>query len=170
MKLTNNVISEGIATARAILGEVCTSEVPEFHEVKLSSARSFWGQCSKNKGHNTLKISTVFEEISDEDKARIRFISMLIHEHIHLLYGCMNHGVNFKKWAALVNAKYPQYNIQRTTSSAEYGVVRERRDVKYIITCQHCGKQFKYRRKPKYDMKKCFCPYCKQSKLVMEEV
>ena len=53
----------------------------------------------------------------------------------------MNHGTNFKKYAEFVNSK-TNYGISRTSSMDSVGVDKEelKRNSKWLITCQSCGK------------------------------
>ena len=88
----------------------------------------------------------------------------IIHELIHCLPYCNNHGVNFKKYANLINAKL-QYNISRVgnkkedfqDSNLEY---KEKDEYKYKIHCEKCDKTFYRKRLQKNFIKKYRCRKC----------
>lgn len=170
MKVTFNLIEETVDKGVSILKEVYPSfNYKGFSRVRISKARSKWGSVRYNRNFDIyeLTISNVFEEIPDEDKAKNRILSTVIHELIHTIPGCMNHGYNFKYYASLVNRKYPSLQIQRCTSMEECGVQKKKKDFTYIIKCNFCGHEFKYRRKPQVlgYLNCCRCPYCRTYKL-----
>lgn len=88
----------------------------------------------------------------------------IIHELIHCLAYCNNHGINFKKYAKLINAKLG-YNISRVgnkkedfqDSKLEY---KEKEEYKYKIQCKKCHKIFYRKRLQKNFIKKYRCSKC----------
>ena len=70
----------------------------------------------------------------------------IMHEIIHCLPNCNNHGVQFKKYAKYINDKLG-YNISRVgnkkedyqKSNVEY---REKQEYNYHIQCTNCGQSF----------------------------
>ena len=83
-----------------------------------------WGQCKKRNGNFIISISHKALETT------------VLHELLHTVDGCMNHGNNWQKVANQVNMCYG-YNIKRTTSTEEKGIERE--PYKYVVKCQNCG-------------------------------
>lgn len=74
-------------------------------------------------------------------------IQTLLHELVHTMDGCFNHGKNFKYYARIINNKYG-YNISRTTDSSKFGVELPKREYKYEIWCTVCNKRVaRYKRK-----------------------
>ena len=74
----------------------------------------------------------------------------LAHEMLHTVYGCMNHGKEWKRLADIMNSEYG-YNIQRATSAEEKGIAREESTRKeetyhYIIHCEKCNATWRYMR------------------------
>ena len=88
-----------------------------------------------------------------------------IHELIHCLPKCTNHGEEFKKYAKIINEKLG-YNITRTgnkkedfkRSNVEYN---EAEEYKYKIKCKDCGQIYYRKRLNKNLIKKYRCGKCK---------
>ncbi len=165
MKLTYDLIKEKIDKAVDIIKDIYPSfQYKGFTKVRISKARSKWGSVKYNRitGDFALTISNVFEDIQNDDKANEKLLNTVVHELIHTIPGCMNHGPNFKYYAALVNNKYPKLNIQRCTSMGQFGIQKTKKEPLYIATCSKCRRNWKYYRKPKlFDyISKCKCPYC----------
>lgn len=165
MKITYTLINQIVSEGVQILKEVYPSfQYRGFTKVRISRARSKWGSVKYNSLFDAfeLTISDVFEEIKDEKKAKNRLLSTVIHELIHTIPGCMNHGSNFKYYAVLVNREYSFLHVQRCTSMEEYGVERKK-NPKYTVRCADCSREWKFmRRTSTIDrLQKCYCPYCK---------
>ena len=65
----------------------------------------------------------------------------IFHELLHTCPDCWNHGTKWKAYAAMVRRELG-YNIQRTSSAEEKGVIKEpevERTPKYRIVCNGCG-------------------------------
>ena len=89
----------------------------------------------------------------------------IIHEIIHCLPDCNNHGKEFKKYSKLINEKLG-YNITRLgnkkedyeKSNLEFD---ENPKIKYIIVCENCGLIYYRQRMAKNFTKKYRCGKCK---------
>ena len=89
----------------------------------------------------------------------------IIHEIIHCLPDCNNHGKEFKKYSKLINEKLG-YNITRLgnkkedyeKSNLEFN---ENQKIKYIITCESCGLIYYRQRMGNNFTKKYRCGKCK---------
>jgi predicted SprT family Zn-dependent metalloprotease len=71
-------------------------------------------------------------------------INTIIHELLHTVQGCMNHGENWKREANKVNRVYG-YNIKRCSSAEEKGVEPIEnipQAIKYQFKCKDCGKVY----------------------------
>lgn len=92
--------------------------------------------------------STLLQAGSDTDVK-----DTIIHELIHTVDGCMNHGYLWKSYADKVNRAYTQYHISRTgmvdslenSSAFKSSMVAT---AKYVLKCE-CGKEVVYGRKGK---------------------
>jgi len=78
----------------------------------------------------------LFQDKANEDI----IIQTLLHELIHTMDGCFNHGKTFKYYASIINNKYG-YHISRTTDSSKYGVELPEQKFKYEIWCNVCNKR-----------------------------
>lgn len=88
----------------------------------------------------------------------------IIHEIIHCLPDCNNHGEEFKKYAKYINNKL-SYNISRVgnkkedylRSNIEY---QEKEQYNYHIKCTNCGQSFYRKRLNKNFARKFRCGKC----------
>ena len=106
-------------------------------------AKNRWGQC-RYVGNKCYSINITNRLLADNlpDEAAKQTI---VHELLHTVNGCMNHGPNWKREADKVNRAYPHYNIKRTTSYDEKGVEPPKpREPKYIVRCPSCGHEWKH--------------------------
>lgn len=171
MQITIDVINEAIQNGIKVIKSVYPRFViPTFTSVKIGKSRTSWASISKNQDNSfKLRVSNCYEEISNSQKAKIRLESTMIHELIHTIPGCLNHGKKFKLFANLINEKYNnKYHICRCTSMTEFGINQKNKNIKYIIECSNCHNQYEYKRKPKYSSsfihEFCWCNKCKVKK------
>ena len=88
----------------------------------------------------------------------------ILHELIHCLPYCNNHGTEFKKYAKLLNAKF-WYNISRVgnkkedliNSNVEY---KENSSYKYKVVCKGCQQEIYRQRLVKNFARKYRCGKC----------
>lgn len=97
----------------------------------------------------------------------------IIHELIHCLPYCNNHGAKFKEYAAIINERLG-YNITRvgnkkedfTKSHLEY---HENIQYHYKIQCEKCGQTFYRQRMQRNFLRKYRCGKCR-GKLKVENI
>ena len=109
-------------------------------------AKKRYGQCVKKGNNYTINISYRLLEDYVPTKS---LMTVLCHEILHSVKGCMNHGEKWKQYAELVNDCY-DYNITTTSSDSKYSLKPlniKKKPYKYIVKCKDCGKEYKYRRK-----------------------
>lgn len=125
---------------------------------KLSRATSYFGTTIRKKNIITgkwefvIKVSLMKldEAVKDE-----RVMDTIIHELIHTVDGCFNHGPNFKRLASLVNDCYACYNISRCAIADEAGISREvvkkyeKPKHRYTVCCPNCNRKFVYAKQTK---------------------
>lgn len=121
------------------------------------------GTCSYNKKSlfYTISINENFIKLCP-DKVK----NTIMHELIHSVHGCMNHGPSFKYLASLVNNKFG-YNITRTSYYQEYEeYINNTKQYRYKVKCNSCGSEWLYQKagnvikniqKNPYS---CTCPKC----------
>lgn len=154
MQITESTIREHLQFAEEIVEECCPKfSRPDSYKIGISTGRSFWATVTKDRNYPLnvrLKVTKVFEEIPDEALAEQRLTGCMIHELLHTIPGCMNHGKNWKAQAQRINSKYPYYDVQRCTSMTDYGIDKQKdiRPDKYRVKCATCGKEWKYKKKP----------------------
>lgn len=113
-----------------------------------SRAKKRWGLCRYINGYYEIEISN---RLLADNIADIATKNTIVHEILHTVKGCMNHGDNWQKVANRINEFYNgYYTIQRTTAAADKGIEdigQVRYDTpKWALRCIKCGKEYIYRR------------------------
>ncbi len=101
---------------------------------------SLYGQARRRRGalHFEISINSALLEDTVADKA---LENTILHELLHTVEGCQNHGAKWKRLANLVNSRYG-YDIQRCggdkdeNSGAVDALIESNR---YVIRCKKCG-------------------------------
>ena len=159
--LTEGKINSTIEFACSTISKMYPAfKTPTINYVKVTNAKSYWANIGRDRNKPSgygMHISRTFELIPDDEKAELRFKSCMIHEIIHTIPGCNNHGKKFKKICNIINKKFPEYKLQTKTSSEDFGVKREDKKPRYIVKCESCGKEYFYFRKPKYNIENYYC-------------
>lgn len=112
-------------------------------------AKSRWGQCRRSPyGDFSINISV---RLLQDDVSDAAAKDTIIHELLHTVKGCLNHGPAWKRYADQVNRAYPQYHIKTSASSSEKGIAETAVPVayKYKLGCDFCGTYKLYSRKTK---------------------
>lgn len=100
-------------------------------------AKKRWGQCKTVPGGYSINISSVLLDERNDEKG---LKETILHELLHSCKDCMNHGNSWKQLAQKVNKTYG-YNIKRTSSVADKGVLEETRPpvINHKVVCLDCG-------------------------------
>lgn len=103
----------------------------------------------------------------------------IMHEVLHTLPGCMDHGEKWQNYASIIEKYEPRYTISRLGDCTEYKEVLHQKS-KYIITCKGCGHVFYYQRRGRIvnmmieakmrgiEKTGAFCPYCNSKNFELE--
>ena len=96
----------------------------------------------------------------------------IIHELIHCMPYCTNHGKKFKQYAQIINQKLG-YNIARTGNKKEDYIksnieYNEQEQYKYKIKCKNCGQIYTRKRLNKNFIKYYRCGTCKGKLEIIE--
>lgn len=105
-----------------------------------------WGQC-RRVSNGTYEININYD-LLQESTSLNGLKETILHELIHTVPGCMNHGPQWNHWVARVNAAYG-YNIKRCNSAADKGCTEHRTakaTYKYTIECNKCHTVWKKQR------------------------
>lgn len=129
----DKLLKEVTKEAQAVGVPVSSNILPHI-KVNIRAKKRF-GQCIFKNGIYTIELSS---RLLDAPEKSCR--QTIAHELIHTCRGCGNHGMHFKKYAAVMNNAYG-YNIKTTNSCEEMGVAEEKSShtVNYILQCQSCG-------------------------------
>lgn len=97
----------------------------------------------------------------------------IMHEILHSLPNGHGHKGKWKQYASIVNSKYLEYHISRTSYSKEYQLALKANIVpNYTLICPNCNETWRYQRKTKLISNLLYykgkyeltCPYCKTTK------
>lgn len=141
----------------------CKQEEPERKTRYLENGIIKYGKFNKH----TIEISSWVMELKDEI-----IKNTIIHEIIHCMPYCNNHGNEFKKYAKYINQNL-NYNIARVgnkvedykKSNIEY---KEKENYKYKIECKTCGQTFFRKRLSKNFTRKYRCGKCNGKFTIIE--
>lgn len=141
------------------VAEVCKEELREINiefsesvEFKVNTrAKSRFGQCKFVDNIYTDYEIEITDRLLKNDATIDGLKNTIIHELLHTVEGCMNHGTKWKSLADKVNRAYG-YNIKRASSCAEKGIKEEivPKKVNYMFKCKDCGQVIKRTRMSKF--------------------
>ena len=115
-------------------------------KVRLYPARSYFGLCTYKRKIDSYEI-TISEYHLDNPKKAV--METLVHEVLHTTEDTRAHCNRWKEYVAMMNKKYG-YNISRCGSSKNGCTLpKSKEEVRYIIKCTNCGKEYKRKRKSK---------------------
>ena len=167
MKLNEDLIREYVNKSNDILCKYIPNYEPinpMTLKVKISKMKSAWANIKRIRigriCHYELKVSDIFNYIDNDSKAEMKLMSTIIHEVIHTIPGCFNHGVNFQACAYMISSK-TCYKITTSANSVYVGVSEESYS-KYMIQCLNCNHKYYYQRRPKNwdNVSKYECTIC----------
>lgn len=134
----NSLLQEAIKEVEAV--GITTGEIDP--DIELTRATRVFGKCRRDNINNihTIYISKYF---INNPTAEVK--NTLVHEVLHTVEGCMNHG---NKWKALANRmnNHYGYNIKRTANYVMNNEEANQIKRQYTIRCQGCGQTI-YRQK-----------------------
>lgn len=131
-----------------------------------------WGQCKRKGSDYAINISEILLDERNDVKG---LKETIIHELLHTISGCMNHGEKWQMYANEVNACLG-YEISRISTMDEKGLCEECKQVReeeykkqynarpiYRLICKECGNTYTYHRAGYYvqHYKDCWCHLCK---------
>ena len=111
----------------------------------VSNAVKEFGRCTRTGSNFEIRISKYIMNNPEED-----LMQTIVHEVLHSVAGCMNHGAKWKKVADIMN-KAKGYNISRLTSISAANLTTEHQAVltRYVVACADCGNELYRQRKSK---------------------
>jgi hypothetical protein len=172
-----DIIEDALDKANKILSEVYPKyNKPTLCKIKIGKSRTNWASIKRLGSTFELTVSDVFNLIPECKEPISKLEGTMIHELIHTIPNCMNHGNKFKAVAALVNCRYREYNITRCTPFRDYGIesidIVRKSSKLYKVTCDHCHRVWDYHRRPKWinHANLAECPYCLRKGFTIKEV
>lgn len=106
------------------------------------------GRCTEYHGREgseyTIEINNNYLRTADSENVH----ATIMHEVIHSVDGCLNHGPKWKSIAKEVSKAYGFKNIERITYDNEYAKILEK-GFRHYVKCPNCGKIWKFSKKDK---------------------
>lgn len=140
----DNVYNEAI---EKIIAANIPLEPERIAKISLNTrAKKRWGQCKKlPSGRFEININADLVSQSEDGT-----LNTVIHELLHTVNGCLNHGRQWQVYANRINNMYG-INVKRTSTSDEKGVERviEKPEYKYMLKCDGCGQTIRRQKKSK---------------------
>ena len=130
-KVTQRELEEMLTKAKSLLD---TSNIKYGTVTKLSinsRAKSRFGQCRKRNGLYEIEVSN-FALVD-----RVKTFNTLVHELLHTVNGCMNHGSGWQNLASRVNREHG-LNITTRSTASEEQKAEKKKMAKYVIHCTAC--------------------------------
>lgn len=145
---TRNDIFRGLVSECEQMMKECGFTLPRIQYLLNPKKINRLGMCSKNRRTGAITIE-VTQDYFDKYLAKGDFHSIkdtILHEMCHALPNGNGHGVGWQKNASIVNKKFG-FDIKRLASCDD--VVRSvfESKIKYVLTCQKCGQEYKYQKK-----------------------
>lgn len=105
-----------------------------------SRAKSRYGQCKKIYSWDNEYEIEVSDMVLDKEVPIKSLETVILHELLHTVEGCMNHGAKWKMLANKINKAYG-YEIERTSNREKLGIKEPRkpRAINYKLECNCCG-------------------------------
>ena len=112
-------------------------------------AKCRWGLCTRLPS-GAFRIS-IAERLLQDDVCDQAAKDTIVHELLHTVRGCHDHGKHWKSLAQRVNTLLPQYRIQRTATYEEKGLspALQEHVSRYAVRCASCGKIYARERNSK---------------------
>ena len=109
-------------------------------------AKKRWGQCRRLPNGN-FEININADLVSQSEDGTLNTV---IHELLHTVNGCLNHGRQWQVYANRINNAYG-INVKRISTSEEKGVERVivKPEYKYILKCEYCDQIVRRQKKSK---------------------
>ena len=128
--------------------------IPIAHEIVYrvnTRAKKRLGQCKLTNSWLRCFEIEVSSLLLNDDIPEETLANTIIHELLHTVEGCMNHGKKWKYYAEEVHDKLG-IDIKRLASSSEVGIepYRPTESIKYMFRCNGCGQEIKRRRRSQF--------------------
>ena len=111
--------------------------------------------------HYEIELNSIHNEVDNDQNVK----NTVIHEIIHSLPGCMNHGFLWKEVCDKYNRAYNTQLSRTSIASTEYMSIVSTKYKKYTLTCNKCKHEWQYSKNTKLvkmarEGKELKCPWC----------
>lgn len=155
---TQKDLNKMLSTAIEQVTSLGLNPSPIDETIYLTRATKTYGKCERIDGGFAIHVSKYFK---DNDEGEL--MNMLVHEVLHTVPNCFDHGKSWKSAAELANKTFG-YNISRLSNFKMNGMSESQKEVmyKYIIVCEDCGNELRRQRKSKLvtNVEKYTCGAC----------
>ena len=159
LNLDTGIISISLSNRSKSRYGVCVQKDPDKNS--KTRIKAFGRYYTKYQRYNTheIKISTWVMNLDDQI-----IKNTIIHELIHCIPGCNDHGEKFKAYARIINEKLDYHISTRGNKEEDYKrsnleYKKEEKKYNYKITCDKCGQTFyRQRLQRNFEYKyRCIC-------------
>lgn len=162
MKDFNTMVNEVYISLRRRGVPVKNCPVTISHRLKRAFGNT---RCKTRYGERSYSIQIASYLVENGSERGIK--STIAHEYIHTCDGCMNHGALWKRYGNMVSDLYDinrcdTYESKGISNDAVQSIQANREQFKYIVKCNKCNREWKYKRmcKTLKVIERCTCPYC----------
>ena len=155
----------------------CGLKMPERDQLEVAvntRAHSFFGVTRRIKGRPGCFKIEINKDLLDDRNPDTSLVETIIHELLHTVHGCFNHG---KKWQSIVDVinQRTGLHISCTSTIEGKGLVvfnPPNRAPLYRVICPACGCSIEYRRAAKVILhpENFVCGRCHKDGLVVERL
>lgn len=139
----NGLLSFAIDMVKQVVPDVPADKIKP--DVRLFESATTWGQCRQYGDQFIISLNSHLLELEKVDPA----LETLLHEILHTIRGCWNHGPKWKRLAGQLNSRYG-CDIKTTATASEKGANAViAKHFKYYIQCKKCGEQHGLQRRTK---------------------
>ena len=121
---------------------------------RAKSRYGLWRRISSWNNEYEIEVSDM---VLDKEVPIKSLETVILHELLHTVEGCMNHGAKWKTLANKINKAYG-YEIARTTNREKLGI-KEGKTINYKFECTCCGQEITRTRRSRfvanYSLYKC---------------
>lgn len=155
----------------------CGLEMPERDQLEISvntRAHSFFGITRRIKGRPGCFKIEINKDLLEDRNPNAPLVETIIHELLHTIPGCFNHGKKWQEIASIIN-QHTGLHISRTSIIEDKGLVvfsLPDRAPLYRVTCPTCGRSVEYKRAAKVILypERFICGHCNHDGLVVERL
>lgn len=109
--------------------------------IRFTEGVRYLGKCSRNLGNNEVTLCINHAVLDMPNKLK----NTILHEICHMIVGTRGHDKVWKHYARVIGIHYDTV-IQQYASADAAVIVDSQRKYKHKLTCEYCGREWKFSR------------------------